>query len=177
VVNVADRDGTLLAHYPESEWVGHKLPEGLWPAVDAPEAGVRLGTGFDGVHRFYGYVPVSFGGTRNILVFVGLDSTAALVEINRSVLRSLLLLSVPLFAAVLIAWAYIHRFIGRPIRGLVGAAARWQAGDWTARAKSEGGVAELEQLANASRRWPKRWPRERPRYATPPPRCSGVNNI
>jgi PAS domain S-box-containing protein len=149
VIDVADREGTLLARRPGAEWVGQKLPESLRMAVDAPEAGTRLGTGLDGVHRVYGYVPVSFGEMPSVLIFVGLDSEAALAEIDRSTWRSILLVSVLLYGAALIAWVYIRRFIGRPIKDLVGAAARWQAGDWTARAESERGIAELEQLAKA----------------------------
>jgi hypothetical protein len=42
VVDIADRNGTLLARYPTLEAVGRKLPEGLRSAIDAPEAGVRL---------------------------------------------------------------------------------------------------------------------------------------
>ncbi len=41
------------------------------------------------------------------------------------------------------------RSVDRPIKDLVSAAARWQAGDWTARAESERGIAELEELTKA----------------------------
>jgi PAS domain S-box-containing protein len=149
VVDIADRNGTLLARYPSLAAVGRKLPEGLRAALDAAEAGVRLDTGLDGVARVYGYVPVSFGGARSILVAVGLDSEPALADIDRSVWRFILSASVFLLWVAVAAWVYIHRFIRRPIEALLHAAARWQAGDWTARAKSERGIAELEGLANA----------------------------
>ena len=149
VVDVADRNGTLLARYPSLDAVGRKLPEGLRAALDAPEASVGLYTGLDGVSRVYGYVPVSFGGTRSILVAVGLDSEAALAEIDRSVWHLVLSASVILLWVAVAAWVYIHHFIRRPIEALLHAAARWQVGDWTARAKSERGIVELESLANA----------------------------
>jgi PAS domain S-box-containing protein len=149
VIDIADRGGTLLARYPSLVSVGDRLPEGLRSVIDAPEAGVRLAIGLDGVSRVYGYVPVSFGGARSILVAVGLDSEAALAEIDRSVWRFVMVAAIFFCGVAIAAWGYIHRFIRRPIEALGHAATRWQAGDWTARARTERGIAELEGLADA----------------------------
>jgi PAS domain S-box-containing protein len=149
VIDITDRNGTVLASYPRLEAIGHKLPEGLQSTIEAAEPGVRLATGIDGIGRVYGYVPVSVGGARSLLVAVGLDREAALIEIDRSVWRFVAFAGVFFSALAIAAWAYVHRFIRGPIDALVRAAARWQAGDWAARAKSERGIAELEGLARA----------------------------
>jgi PAS domain S-box-containing protein len=148
-VTIADRRGIILARYPEAESVEQKIPAALRAPLDAWSPGALSGVDGDGVARVYGYAPLTIGQSGGVFVAVGLDHAAAVALFDRALLWNLALFFALLILAAMSSWFYVGRFIKRPIQNLLGAAARWQEGDWAGRAKSDGGVPEFDRLAGA----------------------------
>ncbi len=148
-ITITDSRGIILARYPGAEGVAQAIPAELRSPLDAWTRGALTAVDRNGIARVYGYTPVNIGRPGGVFVAVGLDHAAATAGFDRALLWQLVLFFALLFPAGVLSWAYVGRFIKRPIEHLLVAAARWQGGDWAARAKSDGGVPELDRLANA----------------------------
>ena len=148
MVNIADRDGLLLAHYPDATIVGAAISDGLRSLAAMPEPGTLLATGRDGVQRIYGYVPIRYNGESGVVVSVGLDYDSALAAVVGAMQRRVEIFCCTLLIAVLLIRAYLRRAVESPIMALRRAATRWQAGDWRARAEING-APEFGELAGA----------------------------
>jgi PAS domain S-box-containing protein len=149
VVTIADKRAIILARYPGPERVKQEISADLRAPLDAWTPGTLTGVDGEGVARVYGYTPVDIGRPGGVFVAAGLDRAAAVAELDRALLWNLGWFLGLLIPAAVLSWAYVRRFIKRPIRHLLAAAASWQGGDWAARAKSSGGVPEFDQLAGA----------------------------
>ena len=149
VIDIADRNGVLIARHPEAKLVGRKLPDALLPILDSHAVGAIQVMGLDGIERLFGYIPADVGPSRGLTVLVGLDRNRAIAEIDRSVLRNLAVTLGLLLASGFAAWVYARRFIGQPFRRLLHVAARWQDGDWSARTKIATGIPEFDRLGIA----------------------------
>lgn len=149
MVNVVDRSGLLLAHYPDATTVGSPIAEGLQAIMTISGSGTQLATGRDGVRRVYGYVPVNYDGGSGVVVSVGLDSDNALADAMHAVQRRVEIFCCVLLFAAFVICVYLRRGVERPIMDLRRAAARWQAGDWATRAEFAGVIPEFGELADA----------------------------
>lgn len=155
-IAVADRSGTVLFRFPDSErGVGEAMPAELLPLVSAPEAGSALLQGFDGRKRIFGYVPAS-QEPLGLMVAVGLYTPDALADIHATFWRGAMLLGLSTVVALALAWGLGRRWIVRPTRLLMDAARRWRMGDYEARApamRTEFGLlaSTFNDLADALR--------------------------
>jgi PAS domain S-box-containing protein len=149
VITVADRNGVILARHPGSGRVKQEISADLRGRLDAWTPGAFTGVDDHGVARVYGYTPVDMGQAGGAFIVVGLDHAAASVGLDRRLVWDLALFLALVIAAATLSWAYVRRFIERPIRHLLVVAGRWQGGDWVARANSDSGVPEFDRLAGA----------------------------
>ena len=149
-LNIADRNGVIVARYPDAQSVGRLLPDGLLPLL-AKRAPQTIETaGIDGVRRVYGYMPADTGSTRGLAVFVGLNPDTAFAEkIDRTIWFNIAIVCGGLLICGVFAWFYVHRFLDRPIQNLLAASARWGRGDWSARTGSATGIPEFDRLATS----------------------------
>jgi signal transduction histidine kinase/AmiR/NasT family two-component response regulator len=148
-VAMIDRQGTILARYPESErFVGGKIPGSTHAHLLGNAEGVRELAGFDGVWRIYSYAPVP-GETPGLMVSVGLtkvDLLKATEEANR---RDIIAIAGSCVLALLLAAIGARVFIGRPMRELLESAEHWRQGDFTARVRVSHGGSEFGRLGAA----------------------------
>jgi two-component sensor histidine kinase len=147
---VADRDGIILARYPDhAAYVGKPfLPEAM-PLVRESRPGNAVVPSFDGRDRVIGYHPPAvppFG----IWTSVGFFKPDLMADIDRATWRSLTLVGLGGLLALAAALVTGGRMVRRPAAALAGAAARWQAGDLTARVPVRAkGRSEFDQLGAA----------------------------
>jgi len=146
VLDIADANGTLIARRPDAQGVGHQAPPALLAALTDGSAGVVMENGLDGTRRVFGHTFMKVGPIGGVFVAVGLDRDAAMVGINRAIERNFAISLLILLAASTLTWISMRRIIGRPIQSLLAAAARWQHGDWNARASVHTGIPEFDGL-------------------------------
>ena len=146
-LDIADRNGVIVARYPDSRLVGRSLPDSLKNLLRAREPGTIEAAGVDGVSRLYGYVPSE---NNSLAVFIGLDPNSAFSDrIDRTIWINFAVILVVLAASGVFAWTYVRRSIARPLERLLTAATAWRAGDWTVRTGDATGISELDRLATA----------------------------
>lgn len=146
-LDIADRNGVVVASYPDLGGVGRLLPDSLKRFLRARDPGAAEAAGADGVTRLYGYVP---SGNNSLAVFVGLNPRSAFSEkIDRTIWINFSVILVVLAASGAIAWTYVHRSLARPFQRLLAAAAAWRAGNWTVRTGDATGIPEFDRLATA----------------------------
>lgn len=138
---VADRQGVILASLPDRTLVGGPMPGGLAPLLNSPAGGTAELT-WAGALRVTGYQPTSAGPALGLFIAVGLDRDLALAEATRRARLTLFWAGLAALTALGFALWFAVRFIRQPVARLVGAAARWQAGDLSARA----GLADRSEL-------------------------------
>jgi PAS domain S-box-containing protein len=123
------------------------VPDALAPLQAQPEAGAAE-VAWAGARRVTGYQPAALAPAEGLFVAVGLDRDLAFAEAGHRARLALLGTVLAALAALGIALWFAVRFIRRPVAHLATAAARWEAGDLSARA----GLAdrsELGRLASA----------------------------
>lgn len=140
-VLVADRKGSVLASLPDHTLIGRPVPDGLASLVDSPVAGTGE-VEWAGAWRVTGYQPAGLAPARGLFVAVGLDRNLALAEAMRRAHLTLLGAGLTAVTALGLAVWFAVRFIRQPVARLAAAAARWQAGDLSARA----GLADRSEL-------------------------------
>ena len=150
-LTVVDRNGTVLARYPEPEkWVGQSLPEApLVEAILTQRRGVVETTGMDGVRRLYAFTPLNGTTEPSAYVSVGFPSDAVYASANRITAGNLIGLAIVAVLALQAAWFGSYAFVVRPLGALLGATRRLARGDLSARAGLPHGGSELDQLAQA----------------------------
>ena len=143
---VMDREGTVIAHYPDTEaWLGKPGPDEMRALIDRTVPGVTGIQGVDGVRREAGYVS-AIDPPAGLTAVVALFPPDLMGGLDRLAIPQALLIAVSSLLAVLVAILAASRFILRPIGRLLGAAERWRDGDLTARAQTDEG-AEFGALA------------------------------
>ena len=152
-LTVFDRNGAILARYPEGEkWVGQTVPEALivQAALKQRGEGQITGPGLDGVNRLYVFAPLE-GPARDPAAYVsaGIPLRVLFAEANRILVRDLAILG--LVACFVTAVAVIGGwfFIARPVNALLGAAQQIAAGELDARVGPPYVQHELGWLAQA----------------------------
>jgi PAS domain S-box-containing protein len=149
-IMIFDRNGTVLARYPEHEkHVGTTEPE-LFTTIARRRVGVMENDGMDGITRFYGYAPANsmFRGG-DVYVAVGVPREVALFEAQSALERSLLWCAIAGLISLIAAWLGANLSILRGVRALLRATDRLAEGDLSARSGARGKHGEIAQLAGA----------------------------
>ena len=150
-VTVIDRNGNVLARYPDPEkWVGKPL-SGI-PFVRrilTQKESVFEMPGLDGVPRLHAVTAINDGRSPALFVSVGIPLNVSFAQANDSLIRNFIVLG--LVAVLILGGArfYAQRFVLRPINALVATANRLADGDLSARTGRIQGAAELVQLGGA----------------------------
>jgi signal transduction histidine kinase/HAMP domain-containing protein len=148
---VIDRNGMILARYPDPEgWVGQTVPDHpVAQAILEGEAeGTREGVGVDGQSRLYGFTTLSDASVGGY-VSVGIPTSTAYADANRTLARNLVLLGVVLALALGVSQFASTGMVLRPVRGMLDATRRMAQGDLTARTGVPRDQGELPELAQA----------------------------
>jgi diguanylate cyclase (GGDEF)-like protein len=148
-IQIADRNGVLVARYPQSQRVGQPIQDNLKPFLSAANTGTVELMGVDGVARLYGYIPDEVGPSDGLAVFVGRDRDLIFADINRLIWHNAAVVLITLLLASVFAAVYIRQILGRPLRSLLTASERWRGGDWSARAGATSGIPEFDDLSSA----------------------------
>jgi PAS domain S-box-containing protein len=150
---LADDRGTILSHSPHGgRWVGKSLRGNpVFEAAVATRAESTVeGDDPDGVSRLFASRRL-LGDTQvgNLYVLAGIDPRVAFSEINNIVRVSLFGLVLASVLSLGAAWFGSDVMVLRTLSSLLGAARRLTRGDLGARSGSNGGAAEVRQLATA----------------------------
>jgi signal transduction histidine kinase/ActR/RegA family two-component response regulator/HAMP domain-containing protein len=142
---VMDRNGTVLARYPENaRFVGKTMT--LGKSLNHP--GTTDTRDLDGVERIVGssILPADAGG---LVVTFGLDKAQAFAEIQGRTRRGILLIILSTALVLLLTWLGARHFIDRPLSQLVEAANGWRLGDYTRRVTIRETHTEIARVGDA----------------------------
>ena len=148
---VIDRNGMILARYPEPEkWVGKVLPEdSIVKAMLTGREGVKEVTGVDGIPRVFAFAPVRAGSQVAMYISIGVPMAVAFAEVDRVLTTNLIGIGVVTVLVLTAAWVGGNVFVLRNVKALVHATKRLAAGDLSARTGMPHGLGELSHLAHA----------------------------
>ena len=155
VLSVIDRNGTILARYPDEEGLtGRAVPEA--PVAQAilnhSDEHTTIAAGPDGVTRFYAFKPLdgaAKGGEVSAYIYAGVPTLNVEKEINKTLFYNLTvigLLSLLIFA---LAWAGGDLLFLRQVNSLLDATRRIASGDLGFRVWMPRGSGEFGQLGEA----------------------------
>jgi two-component sensor histidine kinase len=132
-VTVADRNGTIVARFPQPEsFVGTRIPENYAGLLRGGTPGVIDVISQDGTARVLGYVPI--GANRSgLYVSAGFATAPALAAADRATRRAVLLVLAGLASALAAAWLFGRISLRDPVDRLLDVMRRWVAGDHGAR--------------------------------------------
>lgn len=149
-VLVTDRNGTILARYPDAgDWVGRDASGS--PAIAAV---LSAGTGtaevddLDGTPRLFSFAPIAQESDVGAYLAVGLSPEAAYASADETLVRNLTMLGAVGLFVLLAAGTGSHFFILGPTRRLLAAVRHVESGDLSARSAVRG-TSEIGQLAAA----------------------------
>lgn len=150
---VTDRDGTILARYPEpDQWVGKPWPmAGLAQSVlrQQPE-GTAEAISQDGIPRLYAFARLGeTGEAGQLYVAAGIPREAALADAEKMLARNLVALGVVALLAIGVGLLGGELLVLRPMRTLIAATKDVGKGDLSVRTNLGHGREELSQLARA----------------------------
>jgi signal transduction histidine kinase len=137
-LTVFDREGVILAQYPEPDWwVGRTLPDGSGKELVLEEKqGTAKGFHIDNTERLYAFMPLA-GSEESVFVTLGIPIDYAFAEVEQTMWRSLLLISSVALLAILAAWFFGEVFVVRQINQLVETTQRLASGDLSVRTNAE----------------------------------------
>ena len=146
---IADRNGTILARRPfEARFIGMPiLPENRF-ALEGHDVGVATMKGLDGNPLYVAYSPPG-ADAKGLLVKVGLNRDLTFAAMTQANWIGLLLIFLGTALALATTGVLGARLIGRPVKRLLAAAQRWEAGDFAARTGLRADRSEFGQLAAA----------------------------
>src|SRR5437867_2897917 len=150
-VMVTDRNGTVLARYPEPKvWVGKSLNElPVTRRILAQGESAFEMPGLDGIPRLHAVSVIKEGPSPSEFVSVGIPVSVSFAHANEVLVRHLVILALVAMLVWLVARVYAQRFILRPVNALAAAAQRLAEGDLSARAGPIHAASELVQLGRA----------------------------
>ena len=133
-LTVFDREGVILAQYPDPEWwVGRTLPEGTIKEVVLEEKhGTAKGFDIDRKERLYAFVPLA-GSEDSVFATLGIPLDYAFAEVEQSMWRNLILIGAVALLAILAAWFFGEVFVVRQINELVETTQSLAGGDLSVR--------------------------------------------
>jgi len=149
-VGISDRRGTTLLRFPGNEQaLGKPMPQSAMALVQAPHRGNAVITGFDGVERLIGYVPIN-EAPLGLFASVGLSMPELTADIDRAAWRGYGLIGVGGMLSLWLAMLVAERFVRRPTEQLLRAAQRWSKGDLAVRVDTiVGARSEFSRLERA----------------------------
>jgi len=150
VLTVIDRNGVVLARYPDPEgYVGEAVSE--VPLVDAlleEGEGTVQAEGVDGLERLYAFAPLGIQDS-GAYVSMGISTAEAFGGADAELRRDLVFLGIAAALALVAAWFGGGLAVLSPVRGLLRATERVRLGDLSARTRLGRDRGELGQLARA----------------------------
>ena len=149
MLTIIDRDGTILARYPQEQWVGKRLPEvEIIRIVLARGEGTAKAVGIDGVHCLFAFTPLE-AGSRDLLVYAGVPLKTVYAEAHRTLYRNFLALGGAGLLALVAAWMLGQFFLIGRTRTLVNQAQQFAGGDLRVRSGLSYDDGEFGQLARS----------------------------
>lgn len=146
---VADRNGTILARYPDSaRYAGTPIPARNRFLLEGNEIRVIPVSGLDGRPRLAAFSPVN-AKPYGLMVAVGLDRDAAFATVTDGTRTGIVLIVGGLLLALTLTALLGTRLIRRPVLQLLNAAEHWRSGDLTARTGLRRDQGEFGRLATA----------------------------
>ncbi|MFH7325886.1 HD domain-containing phosphohydrolase [Desulfurivibrio sp. C05AmB] len=143
-----DGTGLLVARYPDQEGLaGGSARQILQDAVKATEAGVLEIPGVTGEWRFYAFAPLFETVAGQMTLFLSLPREMVLAQPWRKLRNQLLGASLVLALIFGLVYWYGDRLLVRPLLTLSATAARFGAGDHTARSGLPHSDDEIGRLA------------------------------
>ncbi|MCI0530125.1 MAG: HAMP domain-containing protein, partial [Nitrospira sp.] len=152
-LTVVDRNGTILARYPNPEgWIGQTLSEA--PMIKAMLKQQKEGTaevpGLDGIRRLFAFTGLRGASqAEDVYVSIGIPSKVAFVKADYILKRNLVVLALVAILALLVAWLWGNLFVLRQVNALLRATQRLGKGDLGVRIGLPYHQGELGQLARA----------------------------
>lgn len=148
MLTVIDRDGTVLARYPQPErWVGKRMPEvEIVKIVLSKKQGVAEAVGIDGVLCLFAFTPL---GERDLFVYAGVPIKTVYAETNRILTHNLLALGGAVILALLLAWLLGQFFLVGRTQTLVNTAQQLAAGNLEAHSGLSYEDGEFGKLAQS----------------------------
>jgi signal transduction histidine kinase len=148
---VMDRDGTILARYPQTE---------TWKRTTASDVAIQRaaqtrleGTvevlGPEGVTHLHAFKTLEATPEGDLHVAISIPAQVAFAEVAGTLTRSLASLGLVAALAFAGAWLGGSVFILRPVKALLGVTQQLRAGELRARTGPNYGVGEFGQLARA----------------------------
>jgi signal transduction histidine kinase len=133
-LTVFDRDGVILAHYPDpGNWVGKTIPdEEVRDRVIDQKEGTFRSVDADGIERLHAFLPLS-GTDESVFLVLGTPTSYAFASTNQTTIRNLVWISIAILAALVAAWIIGGAFVYRQINDLVDTTQRLANGDLSAR--------------------------------------------
>jgi signal transduction histidine kinase len=145
-----DRNGIILARYPDPQWIGQVLPESpLVKIILTQGEGTAEVEGADGVRRLYAFTQVREAQEVGLYVSIGIPTEVAFAAAHQRLIRDLITLGVITLLMIMAVWIGSNVLVLRPVNALLQATERLRRGDLKARTDLPHGNSELEQLAAA----------------------------
>ena len=149
MLTIIDRDGTILARYPQEQWVGKRMPEvEIIKIVLAKGEGVAEAVGIDGVHCLFAFTPLGVG-SHDLLVYAGVPLKTVYAEAHRTLYRNLLALGGAGLLALVAAWMLGQFFLIGRTQTLVNTSQQLAGGDLRVRSGLSYDDGEFGQLAQS----------------------------
>lgn len=153
VVTLFDRNGIVLAQYPEFRAsVGRKSPNPqVAELLDKVNRGLFTATDLTGAVRIYAVEGAGLNpdGVAPIRVVVSMPRQAIFAEADRALQRMIIGILLVTGSVLVVAWFGAEVFVLRRFRKLIETARRIRAGDFGARTGFDEGREELTQIGNA----------------------------
>jgi signal transduction histidine kinase/CheY-like chemotaxis protein/HAMP domain-containing protein len=146
-LTIADRNGTVLARYPDNErFAGKRMPDAIYATVN--HTGAADTRDLDGVERIVGSSTLE-PDSGGLLVTFGLDKTQAFTEIRARTERGIFLIILSTSLVLMFTWLGARQFIHRPLGHLVDAANQWRLGDYGRRVTIRDKRSEIARVGDA----------------------------
>ncbi len=152
-VTIVDRNGIILASYPDQEkWVGKSvLNEPIIQSILGYDGeGTLEIAGLDGITKLYAFKPLHvYGGVPGLYIYSGVPTGTVYAHVNRLLWQDIIGIGLVFILALALAWLMGNSLILRPIQVIREAVKRFAGGDMSARTGLPDGQGELKQLARS----------------------------
>ncbi|MDD4587345.1 MAG: ATP-binding protein [Heliobacteriaceae bacterium] len=149
---LVDENGTILSHYPASQWVGQTLPDApvVKEILKRQTEDIFEKEGLNGEPCCNAFSPLPAAqGTVKAYVCAGIPTAVIQKEVDAQVARNLQHLGLVAGLVLVIAGVGGELFLMRGVEALVNATKRLAGGDWQTRTNVPYTTGEIGQLARA----------------------------